>query len=372
MKFKVGTVRGVDAIVLFRAEGVTSKVPVGDSHLAKEAASAMKAGEFAGKAGETLLLRGGKGGLRLLLAGLGERSKITDDSFRAAAAGAARLLDAKGSKRACFLLPPDRDPEIAARSVVEAAGLGCYVFDACKSTKVKPKLVSVTVAPESGRAKAALGKGVKEGAAIVASVAFARDLGNLPPNIAHAVYLAKRARELQGGPMRVVAHTRAQILKLKMGRLRRRRPGEQARAPTHRDPLPGRRREEPHLRHHREGGHIRHRRRLDQALPGHGRDEIRHVRGCRGAGLHASGEDAPAQGESPRPRARHRQHARRRRLPPGRHRHRAQRQDDRDPLDRCGGAPAPLRRPLLCGGEEARPHDRPRDLDRRLRRRPRG
>jgi len=208
------------AFVMFRPEqrSALRALPVPDAALEREAAAAVAAGEFTGKAGETLLLRGGKGGRRLLLVALGDPQKATDDGFRAAVATSARALEARGVERACFLLPPGRTGPDAARLVTEAAGLGSYAFDQCKSASNGRKLKRIDVAPEPGsKGGGALARGVREGAAIVDAVTYARDLGNLPPNTAHAVYLARRAKQLAGGPMRVRAHTRAEIVRMRMG-----------------------------------------------------------------------------------------------------------------------------------------------------------
>ncbi len=222
MRFKSVTAASsrADAFVLFRPEkkSALAKLPVPDPLLSREAEAAVAAGEFTGKAGETLLLRGGTGGRRLLLVALGDPEKVTDDGFRSAVAVAARALESRGVGRACFLLPPGRTGPDAARTVAEAAGLGSYVFDRCKSAASARKLAAVEIAPEPGaKGGAALARGVREGAAIHDAVAYARDLGNLPPNTAHAIYLARRAKEMAGGPMRVRSYTRTEIVRMRMG-----------------------------------------------------------------------------------------------------------------------------------------------------------
>jgi len=201
-----------DSYVHFSVEGARAPVPVPDPALRKAAAAARKAGEFSGKPGETLLLHGGAGGSRLLLAGLGNRKKVDADALRKSAAAAARLLERRSLKRATFLVPADGDP----RAIVEGAGLAAYRFDQCRSKPKKVKFTHVTVVPEEGAA-ATVAKAVREGAAIVRAVAFARDLGNLPANVAHAVYLARRAKELGGGKLTVRIHDRAGIKRLRMG-----------------------------------------------------------------------------------------------------------------------------------------------------------
>ncbi len=201
-----------DSFVHFSVEDTKAPVPVPDPALRKAAHSARKAKEFSGKPGETLLLHGGTGGRRLLLAGLGKRKQADAEALRKAAAVAARVLERRRLKRATFLVPPDGD----ARALVEGVGLAAYRFDQCRSKPKKAKFTHATVAPVEGAA-GAVAKGVREGAAIVRAVSFARDLGNLPGNVAHAVYLARRARELSGGKLTVRVHDRAAIKRLRMG-----------------------------------------------------------------------------------------------------------------------------------------------------------
>ncbi|MHC4973812.1 MAG: leucyl aminopeptidase [Planctomycetota bacterium] len=201
-----------DSFVHFSVEGARGTFPVPDPALRKAAAAARKAKEFSGKRGETLLLHGGTGGRRLLLAGLGERDQADAQALRKAAAAAARLLERRRLKRATFLVPNGGD----ARALVEGAGLAAYRFDQCRSKPKKAKLTHATVVPQEGAA-GTIARSVREGAAIVRAVSFARDLGNLPGNMAHAVYLARRARELSGGKLTVRVHDRAAIKRLRMG-----------------------------------------------------------------------------------------------------------------------------------------------------------
>lgn len=216
MQFKAagapGATHTTDAFILFRAEkaGDLRSLPVPDDHLRGLAAAAVKAGEFTGKAGETALFHGGRNGRRLLLAGLGKDPDA--DALRRAAANAAKLADRRKLETLTFLVPAKGD----ARAIVEGAGLGLYRFNECRSKKEKAHVRKATVAPEKGKAKG-LKAAVAEGAAITEAVAFARDLGNLPGNLATPVYLAKRARELAGGQLTVKIHDRAAIKRMKMG-----------------------------------------------------------------------------------------------------------------------------------------------------------
>ncbi|MHC4959542.1 MAG: leucyl aminopeptidase [Planctomycetota bacterium] len=211
MQFKAaGTVpsKDIDALVLFKGEG-TNRISSPDAALSSAANAAIKAGEFSGKGGETLLLHGGAGGRRLLLTGTGAGDD--PDALRRAAGVAARTLEARGMRRAVMLVPARAN----ARDIVEGAGLAAYRFVQLKSKKSKPKLRNITVVPEGKAGSPA--KAVKQGAALVDAVAFARDLGNLPGNVAHPVYLAKQARSLADKSLTVKIHNRADIKRMKMG-----------------------------------------------------------------------------------------------------------------------------------------------------------
>ena len=196
-----------DAFVLFLGQDL-KRITFLDKALASAANAAIKANEFKGKADQTVLLHGGKGGRRLLLAGLGDRDDT--ETYRKAAAAAARALEKHSVKRATFIV---RDAGNAA-AVTEGLGLAAYRFQQLKSKPEKPSLTTVQVTPESGKS---YGKAVKRAAALVEAVSFARDLGNLPPNVAHAVYLAKRARELSGNNVTVKIYDRRDIKRMRMG-----------------------------------------------------------------------------------------------------------------------------------------------------------
>jgi len=207
-----GATHTTDAFVLFRGTDDTS-VRVNDAALVRAAQLAIKSGEFSGKKGETLLLHGGKKGRRLLLAGLGDSGDR--DALLDAAAAAARMLETRAIRRATLLVPKGGDGDDAA-ALAEGAGLAQYAFTELKSSSDKRRLTRIVVAPEQDSISGLRAR-VREASDVVDAVSFARDLGNLPGNIAHAVYLAKRARELSGGGVTVKIHNRADIKRMKMG-----------------------------------------------------------------------------------------------------------------------------------------------------------
>ncbi len=203
-----------DAFVLFRGEK-RKKGAVPDPKLKKATDVAIRAGEFKGAPNETLLLHGGRNGRRLLLVGLGS-SKAGADELRTAAAAAARVLAKHRLQSATFLVPTGRDATARAGAIAEGAGLALYRFDELKSKRDPAPLRKLEIVPESGEI-AGLRKAITHAEAVVDAVAFTRDLGNLPANIATPTYLARRARQLSGRGVTVRVHDRAAIKRMRMG-----------------------------------------------------------------------------------------------------------------------------------------------------------
>ncbi len=206
------------AFVLFRPEQSRDlgRLPVPDTVLRKLAAAAWKAKEFTGKRGQLVALHGGTGGRRLLLVGLGPRKAVDGEALREGAGNAALDLDGRGLSSATFLVPTLGDAIDLAGACVEGAGLALYRFDRLKSKAPKTALGRVAVAPERSTGPSVTAP-VKRAAAVVEGVRFARDLGNLPGNIATPVHLAREARTLSGRGVRVRVHDRAAIKRMRMG-----------------------------------------------------------------------------------------------------------------------------------------------------------
>jgi len=203
-----------DALVIFRPPGSKDlgRLPVGDRALRRAAAAAAK--EFHGERGETLLLHGGAGGRRLLLAGTGGDQE--PETLRQAAAAAARALDARRLRSATFLVPPGGSTEERAGAIAEGVGLALYRFDRLQRKKRPRGLSRALFAAESGEPRE-LPAAVRRAAVLVDAVSFARDLGNLPPNMATPSFLAAEARKMAGRGVRVRVHDRAAIRRLRMG-----------------------------------------------------------------------------------------------------------------------------------------------------------
>ena len=147
------------------------------------------------------LLRPAERPERLLIVGLGKREDLDAERVRVAAALAARKAGRYEARTIAWALPEATDeqlaPEACAAALVEGATLASYRFDRFKSRDPEdpppPGLERLLLAGEDAAAIA--------GAAEVARVASeaanrARELQNLPSNIATPSYLADRARQL--------------------------------------------------------------------------------------------------------------------------------------------------------------------------------
>ena len=157
------------------------------------------------------------GGRRLIVVGLGKRDELDGEQARVAAAGAAGRARELGARSLSWAAPAE-----VAGAVVEGTVLKLYEFDRFKTSKDDDDedgddadgLTALEIA----------GADVDEAAVTAASVAAhavnrARDLQNLPGNVATPEYLAGRAREIgeQFGDLEVEVFGREAIRDMGMG-----------------------------------------------------------------------------------------------------------------------------------------------------------
>ena len=159
-------------------------------------------GDISGKTGRTALLHDlpGVTAPRVLVIGLGEAAKFAVPQYLKAVGDAARALKGGAAARALFTISEvavkDRDTAWNIRQAAIAASHAVYRYtatlgDANKAKKDDSGLKSLAIRGEDVQALA-------QGKAIAAGVAFARELGNLPPNICNPAYLAQQAQEFAG------------------------------------------------------------------------------------------------------------------------------------------------------------------------------
>jgi leucyl aminopeptidase len=155
-------------------------------------------GDVSGATGRTQMLHDlpGVAAPRVLVVGLGERAKFGVPQYLKAVADAVRALRTGPVKKALLTLTDlpveGRDAAWAVRQAVIAADHAAYRYVATLGAKNKKR-------EESGLSALAVQgddeQALEQGKAIAAGVEFARELGNLPPNICNPAYVAGQARE---------------------------------------------------------------------------------------------------------------------------------------------------------------------------------
>jgi leucyl aminopeptidase len=184
-------------------------------------------GDFAGRAGETLLLTDlpGATASRALLTGLGSRKSFNRRSWRRSL-GSAIAAIAK-TRIASIAVAIDRpaakelDDYYFGRAIAEIVGSTLYRVNDLKTAR-KPKsaaLQKVFAGPVRKAGIEATERGLKHGQAVASAAGLQRDLANLPGNICTPIYLAAQAKALakQYPSLRVQVLDEAGIKKEKMG-----------------------------------------------------------------------------------------------------------------------------------------------------------
>ncbi|HYQ95219.1 MAG TPA: leucyl aminopeptidase [Burkholderiales bacterium] len=163
----------------------------------------LRSGDMDGKLGSTRLLYRVRGvaAERVLLVGLGPEKEFGEDPFRKCSRAALATVRETGAREAGLYLAelqvPGRDAAWKARQLVLAAADVSYRFDRMKSKKEEERsLAHFVISAASKRDAAALESGMRDGRAIAAGVALARDLGNLPSNVCTPTYLAEASVKL--------------------------------------------------------------------------------------------------------------------------------------------------------------------------------
>ena len=188
----------------------------------------VRSGSMEGKLGATLMLHRVPhfGAARVLLVGLGREREFHDKQFREACRAATRALNDGGVGEAVsFLaeLPVRQRPvawKIAHAVIVSIEAM--YRFDQLKSKKsgarrhLRKVTFGMSVETDLAQAQIAL----KNAQAVADGMDFAKDLGNLPPNICTPAYLASQATDLaKKHGLKCEVLERADMEKLGMGAL---------------------------------------------------------------------------------------------------------------------------------------------------------
>lgn len=156
----------------------------------------LERGDVGGKTGKTALLPDlpGVAAPRVLVIGLGDAAKFAVPQYLKAVGDAARALKIGPSASALFTISEvevkGRDAAWNIRQAVIAADHAGYRYTATLGKKKNDEagLSKFAIAGDDATALA-------QGVAIAEGVQFARELGNLPPNICTPAYIAGQAQE---------------------------------------------------------------------------------------------------------------------------------------------------------------------------------
>ena len=190
----------------------------------------IESGDATGKLGSTTLLLGLSGvkAPRVIVAGLGEQKKFDAAAFYRAANETARALKGLPIAAAVSYLTdldvPGRDMAWKLRTAALAADAQAYRYTATFKPKEKskaPSFESLGFATASAAKDGSIDRALAQATAIANGVRFARELGNLPPNICNPSYLADQAKKLadEHAGVTVEVLERDEMMKLGMGSL---------------------------------------------------------------------------------------------------------------------------------------------------------
>ncbi|MHC4513074.1 MAG: leucyl aminopeptidase [Planctomycetota bacterium] len=166
---------------------------------------------------------GAGGARRLACVGMGKRREITAERLRRAAAVAQKRAEALAVKAFRLQLHEQDHREInadvAGRAIAEGLILGAYKYQPPSGTKAKPRAGQVCEVVYTGKAKKSFKDGFDVGRIGANATAFARDLENMPGNLATPTVLAREARKLHGSQLKVRVLDERDMKRLKMGAL---------------------------------------------------------------------------------------------------------------------------------------------------------
>jgi leucyl aminopeptidase len=195
----------VEAIIVNLFEDVTE--PGGatgavDRVLGGAISELIAGGDLRGKAGEVAVLypRGAIPAKRVLVVGLGKSEALNLEGVRRAAAmGVKRACDLNAKTVATIIHGAGvggLELEEAAQAVIEGSLLGLYRFDAPRQSEPVNQVETLTIVEQDATRLVQVESGVRAAESIAQGVFLARDLVNLPPNVATPTHMAEAARQI--------------------------------------------------------------------------------------------------------------------------------------------------------------------------------
>ena len=209
-----------DSLILATGSQLQNSAAELDKSLDGAISSLVKAGDFSGKAGQSLVIHiPGASGKRIILVGT-DGATTAQQQIKVIEAGASALLKTASTKAVWAGEGLSDDAEWEASIVARSVQTASYKYDSGKKAKPQ-KLKSVTYWASSKAGANAAKKGLAYGVSVGNGMNTARQLGNLPANICTPTYLANQAKALAKGQGKVTTTvlTEAEMKKLKMGSL---------------------------------------------------------------------------------------------------------------------------------------------------------
>jgi leucyl aminopeptidase len=196
-----------------------------DAAIRAAAAAVLSTGEFKAGANETLLLHAPAGlkAKRLLIVGLGKKSKATAHAVRNAAGTAVRYAKPRAIRELAFALPePPADLALdlaaAGRAAAEGAIVGDFDPDTYRSERKDVSVHSFTLAAPPDADKTAIQTAFNTGAIVGESQNFARTLVNEPGNKLTPTVFGQRAAKMAAEVgLKAEVYSTDKLHELKMG-----------------------------------------------------------------------------------------------------------------------------------------------------------
>jgi leucyl aminopeptidase len=192
-----------------------------DEAVKAAAAFVLASGEYKAAANEAVLLHApaGLAAKRLLIVGLGKKSKLASPAVRSAAGTAVRFAKPRGIRELVLALPDIAQYAArSARAVAEGALLADFDPDTYRSDRKDLSVKSFVLAARSTADQAAIEAGFAEGVIIGESQNFTRTLVNEPGNKLTPTILGQRAAEMaESVGLGWEVHSTEKLHELKMG-----------------------------------------------------------------------------------------------------------------------------------------------------------
>jgi leucyl aminopeptidase len=213
------------AVAVFAAGKLSAAAKSLDRASSGRIAAALKHG-FDAKAGATLMLFDlpGVTARRVLLTGFGKQAATSTKEFRDGVRGAVRALTDAGATDAALyaaeVAVAGHDTAWGVMQAAQSALETAYRFERLKSGRTREKALRQLQLGVTGKPGPKVEAALARGIALGEGINFARDLGNLPPNVCTPTYLAEQARALvRSHKLKVEVLERKDMEKLGMGSL---------------------------------------------------------------------------------------------------------------------------------------------------------